>query len=738
MPVLVQWIMDVFPKMGSVLGLFGFVFLVFGIIGMELFKGSLHYRCSTSIDAMTDTSHTIAGAVASRALRERPGEAASAVPHGQWREGLYDSGIPCRMQHDQCPVGTRCAFFDSNPNSFTSFDSVPLAFISLVMTSTFDEWAEPMYSLMASFSPYVWIYFALVVLLGGFFVTNLFLAVIFLEYGSSKERVQHAELMEAKRITAQKGDDDTRRLLDGLELLSDASPHGPRTPELGRAESSRFDGSVEISVETGAMAPPIEGRCRRAVASIASSSQLSAVATSLVLINMVIMCMPYQGMTAAYADGLERWATGITWLFILEMAIKLFGLGCHGYWSDGWNVLDGTIVIMSMLEMALTAYFAAEGIKLSFLRILRILRVVRVLRLMRSWQGLYKIITTFLRAMPQMRNLFVLIILCMFMFSLLGMQLFGAIYTPANGYSLADCPGGICTDGLKEKPPFHFDYCAPAMITIFILLTGEWVDAMSPVTAILGPDASAFFIYVVLLGKFFLLNLLIAVILCEFGEDAASPPSSPGKTPRRSLASPPATDDPAAVSHLPHTDALPMPSARESGPDGDGWAWLKEGENDAFKGSRGVKHDLSNGGLTMLGFSKRFAQRMLPVPEEDIQWPRDYSLLVFAPRNPIRRLCHQMIRQPIFDQLLVVAIIASSILLAVDSPRLDTTSLLYFYLRCLDVFFTALFISEMCIKVGTGKCCRPACHVLVRFSSPRAAPWPLPRGLLPPSSALLV
>ena len=45
MPLLVQWILSVLPKMGNVLGLGGFVFLVFGIVGMELFQGMLHYRC---------------------------------------------------------------------------------------------------------------------------------------------------------------------------------------------------------------------------------------------------------------------------------------------------------------------------------------------------------------------------------------------------------------------------------------------------------------------------------------------------------------------------------------------------------------------------------------------------------------------------------------------------------------------------------------------------------------------
>ena len=116
-----------------------------------------------------------------------------------------------------------------------------------------------------------------------------------------------------------------------------------------------------------------------------------------------------------------------------------------------------------------------------------------------------------------MSNLVILIALTMFMFALLGMQLFGGIYSPETGYSndAAACVGGACPDGLHEKPRHHFDYCYPAMMTVFILLTGEWIDALEPAAAILGPGCSAFFIFVVLLGKYLLINLLVAVILHE-------------------------------------------------------------------------------------------------------------------------------------------------------------------------------------------------------------------------------
>ena len=117
------------------------------------------------------------------------------------------------------------------------------------------------------------------------------------------------------------------------------------------------------------------------------------------------------------------------------MALKLAGLGCARYWGDSWNRLDGTIVTFSIFEMLFEMLEAdASGgggggqSKFSFLRILRMLRVARVLRLMRSWRGLYKILSTFLKALPQMRNLFILMVLFMIIFALLGMQIFGGAF----------------------------------------------------------------------------------------------------------------------------------------------------------------------------------------------------------------------------------------------------------------------------------------------------------------------
>lgn len=146
MPVLVQWILDVMPKMGSVVMLCGFIFIVFGIVGMELFKGVLHYRCAlpgfelhelpSALPALgTSTPVALAAlqrpydtGMACKAEDARSAEAASGATSG----GGANDG--------QCPAGTSCVYFEANPNDdVTSFDSVGSTLIILMQGITFDE-----------------------------------------------------------------------------------------------------------------------------------------------------------------------------------------------------------------------------------------------------------------------------------------------------------------------------------------------------------------------------------------------------------------------------------------------------------------------------------------------------------------------------------------------------------------------------------------------------------------------
>ena len=67
----------------------------------------------------------------------------------------------------------------------------------------------------------------------------------------------------------------------------------------------------------------------------------------------------------------------------------------------------------------------------------------------------------FVKSLPQIANLFILMFLMMFIFSLLGMQAWGG-------------------SGLSEESRWHFDYFYSAMLFTFGVFTGGWVDGPPP------------------------------------------------------------------------------------------------------------------------------------------------------------------------------------------------------------------------------------------------------------------
>ena len=142
----------------------------------------------------------------------------------------------------------------------------------------------------------------------------------------------------------------------------------------------------------------------------------------LVILNVVLMCAPFAGMSAGYAQLLEVASNVVTLLFVVEMGVKIGGSSWKEYWADSWNRLDAIIVYISLGEILMSLFFS-HLLNITFLRALRLLRVVRMLRLMKSWKGLYKIVMTLVKALPQMSNVVILMVIIIIVFALVGKEM---------------------------------------------------------------------------------------------------------------------------------------------------------------------------------------------------------------------------------------------------------------------------------------------------------------------------
>ena len=102
-----------------------------------------------------------------------------------------------------------------------------------------------------------------------------------------------------------------------------------------------------------------------------------------------------------------------TFVFLLEMILKVSGMGVYGYCYDWFNVFDGLIVIASLIELS----FSQEA---SVVSVLRAFRPLRIFKLFRRWKKLQDLLKTIANSFREAVNLGLLIMLFIFIMAMVG------------------------------------------------------------------------------------------------------------------------------------------------------------------------------------------------------------------------------------------------------------------------------------------------------------------------------
>jgi hypothetical protein len=143
--------------------------------------------------------------------------------------------------------------------------------------------------------------------------------------------------------------------------------------------------------------------------------------------------------------------------------------------------------------------------------VFRGIRLLRVFKLARTWKNFQNILMKIGKTLKDIRNFSVLLFLFIFTYTLLGMELF-AFKVKYNSENLVDENG--------EAPRANFDSFLNGITSVFIILIGEdWNNVMYAHVRSEGIAVSVFFLSLVILGNFILLNLFLAILLKNFEED---------------------------------------------------------------------------------------------------------------------------------------------------------------------------------------------------------------------------
>jgi Ion transport protein len=149
--------------------------------------------------------------------------------------------------------------------------------------------------------------------------------------------------------------------------------------------------------------------------------------TLCVIGNTIVLSLDYYGASKAIQDGCATANTFFTLVFASEMFSRIIAIGPDKWLSDQMNYMDGTIVLLSLVELAFMSGKGALS-ALRAVRIFRVFRVLRVARLLRGLKSMMQIINVIQRSISSFIYLAILLLLFVFIYALLGMQIFGGSF----------------------------------------------------------------------------------------------------------------------------------------------------------------------------------------------------------------------------------------------------------------------------------------------------------------------
>ncbi|XP_058807730.1 muscle calcium channel subunit alpha-1 isoform X4 [Phymastichus coffea] len=231
-------------------------------------------------------------------------------------------------------------------------------------------------------------------------------------------------------------------------------------------------------------------------------------------------------------------------IFTSECVMKIiaYGFVAHqgAYLRNTWNFLDFTIVVIGMISTILAA-FMKEGFDV---KALRAFRVLRPLRLVSGVPSLQVVLNSILKAMVPLLHIALLVIFVIIIYAIIGLELF-------SGKLHATCWNNITGDIMDDPHPCgdsgyrcdklgsewicdtkrywegpnwgitNFDNFGLSMLTVFQCVTLEgWTDVLYSIEDSMGSTWQwMYFVSLVILGAFFVMNLILGVLSGEFSKE---------------------------------------------------------------------------------------------------------------------------------------------------------------------------------------------------------------------------
>jgi hypothetical protein len=445
------------------------------------------------------------------------------------------SGIPIAIGED----GYENA---STPRSH--FDNFFWSMITVFQVLSGENWNTIMYDGWRARGWIAVIYLLSLVVIGSFIVMNLFLAILLKKFEDSGSLV----------------DSSTVNKIVPIDAIAEVREKGkrPSTIQILWAKIGK------------------NNRFRKVCFRVVDSPRFDALVTMLIICNSICLAMdnPLVNPDSTQVQVLRVLDFCFTMVFICEMIVKILAYGFvlekEAYLRSSWNVLDFVIVLVSILNLA--SIGPGKG-----LRVLRTLRVLRPLRMVNRLPELKVAVDALLLSFPSVADVAVLCIFFFLIFSSFGVNFLKGTFYHCSGENFDLLPKSktdfllnpyewgllhseekawFDLDALECKSsswgastipsskevcdclapgewvmvvPQNFNNVIQGIALLFEIATTEgWVDVMYAAIDQRGIDTqpirdsnmlwAIFFIFFLIIGAFFLLELFVGVTIDNFNK----------------------------------------------------------------------------------------------------------------------------------------------------------------------------------------------------------------------------
>ncbi|XP_029343809.1 sodium channel protein 60E-like isoform X3 [Acyrthosiphon pisum] len=220
-----------------------------------------------------------------------------------------------------------------------------------------------------------------------------------------------------------------------------------------------------------------------------------------IICNTIVLAIEHHGMSQNVRNILDVGNKVFTTIFTVECLFKLIALS-NEFFNCGWNIFDMIIVTASLLDLS---FEMIDG-----LSVLRCLRLLRVLKLAQSWTTMKVLLSIIISTIGALGNLTFVLIIIIYIFAVIGMQLFSKEYMPEKFDP-------------DPVPRWNFSDFFHSFMMIFRILCGEWIEPLWDCMKAEEKEGFgicfAIFLPALVMGNFMVLNLFLALLLNSFNSE---------------------------------------------------------------------------------------------------------------------------------------------------------------------------------------------------------------------------